>query len=282
MKTRLIKEEEFIKLDDKQLSLVRNGWGDKVVDSISVSKIIYHSDGYLIDGYIAKPKLIEKKLPMILWNRGGDESDGRLDDFLASGILGEIASWGYIVIASQYRKEDEFGGKEINDVMNLLKAGMELIEFDGENIGVEGWSRGGMMTYILLTQVKFLKCAISVSGISNLKRNFEFNLKLRNKFFNKFNKYSPDIIGREIELRSAVNFYDKMAKTTPLLLIHGTGDDKVLCDDSKDLYHLLKPSFESDIELVLFDRGDHYLRSKRKEVSILRKSWFDKYLKFIY
>jgi dipeptidyl aminopeptidase/acylaminoacyl peptidase len=282
MKTQLIKEEKLIKLEDNQLSLVRKGWGDKVADGVSVSKIIYHSDGYLIDGYIAKPRIIEKKLPLILWNRGGDESEGRLDDFLAAGMLGEIASWGYIVAASQYRKEDEFGGKELNDVMNLLKAGMELFDFDGENIGVEGWSRGGMMTYLLLTQVKFLKCAISVSGIANLNRNFEFNSKLKNKFFKKFSKYSHDIIVREMESRSAVNFFDKISKTTPLLLIHGTGDDKVLCDDSKDLYHMLKPSYESDIELVLFEKGDHYLRSDRKEVSLLRKNWFDKYLKFIY
>ena len=101
---------------------------------------------------------------------------GLLDDFLATGILGEISSSGYVVVASQYRDDDEFGGKEINDVLNLLKLGMSVESFDGENIGVEGWSQGGMMTYQLLTKINFLKCAIIVAGLADLESNFQRNI----------------------------------------------------------------------------------------------------------
>jgi len=279
MKLRIIKEQSKVILDDNQTRFIRKGWGDAVVDGVDINAILYHSDGYLIDGYLAKPKKINERLPLIVWNRGGDEKDGRLDDFLAYGILGEIASWGYIVISSQYRQKDEFGGAEVNDVVNVLKAGMELEEFDGENTGVEGWSRGGMITYLLLTRVKFLKCAISVAGLANLRRNFELNVKLKDKFFSKFSKYSPDMIAREMDSRSAVNFYGSMNVTTPLLMIHGTGDDKVTYKDSADLYRLLKPIYQADIEVKLFENGDHYLRTYRKEVSEMRRNWFDKFLK---
>ncbi len=57
---------------------------------------------------------------MIIWNSGGNRKEGLIDDFLAQGIYGEIASWGYVVLASQYREEDEFGGKDVNDVLNLV------------------------------------------------------------------------------------------------------------------------------------------------------------------
>mgnify|MGYP000852405386 FL=1 len=279
MTLRIIKEQAKVILDDNQTNFIRKGWGDAVIDGVDVYSILYHSDGYLIEGYLAKPNKINERLPLIVWNRGGDEKDGRLDDFLASGILGEIASWGYIVISSQYRNTDEFGGAELNDVVNVLKAGMEIEEYDGENTGVEGWSRGGMITYLLLTRVKFLKCAISVAGLANLRRNFELNAKLKNKFYAKFSKYSPDMIAREMDLRSAVNFYGSMNVTTPLLMIHGTGDDKVTYKDSADLYRLLKPIYQADIDVKLFENGDHYLRTYRKEVSEMRRNWFDKYLK---
>ncbi len=278
----LIKERTRVTPDENQEKLIRSGWGNETADNTETYRILYHSEGYLVEGYMSKPKRSEGKLPLIVWNRGGDNEDGRLDDFLACGILGEIASWGYLVIASQYRQADEFGGVEVNDVINVLKAGMELAEFDGENAGVEGWSRGGMMTYLMLTRVKFLKCAVSVSGLSNLRRNFELNPKLKKKFFDKFSRFSPDIISKEMDLRSAVNFHKNICETTPLLLIHGTSDDRVSYEDSVDLYRLLKPAHKAEIEIKLFENGDHYLRADRREVGRLRKDWFDKYLKLKY
>lgn len=278
----IIKEHSRVLPDENQKKLIRNGWGNDTADNTETYRILYHSDGYLIEGYMSKPVNINEKLPLIVWNRGGDQDDGRLDDFLACGILGEIASWGYIVIASQYRKADEFGGIEINDVINVLKAGMELSDFDGENVGVEGWSRGGMMTYIMMTRIKFLKCAVSVSGLSNLRRNFELNPKLKQKFNSRFAKFSPDIISKEMDLRSAVLFHKNIAETTPLLMIHGTADDKVAFEDSVDLYRLLKPAHKAELEIKLIEGGDHYLRSNRKEVISLRKNWFDRFLKLKY
>jgi dipeptidyl aminopeptidase/acylaminoacyl peptidase len=173
----LWKENKEIILNNDEKSLIKSGWGIETLENVSLSKIIYTSEGYEVEGYICKPKDLSKRYPLILWNRGGDERSGRLDDFLAWGILGEIASWGYVVIASQYRKNDEFGGKEINDIMNILKIGMLLDEYDGENIAVEGWSRGGMMTYQLLTRLSFIKCAVIVAGISDLRSNFVKNVK---------------------------------------------------------------------------------------------------------
>ncbi len=274
------KEIKAVNLSASERNLIEKGWGADVLYNVLISKVLYNSEGYFIEGYIAEPKDTEsKKYPIILWNRGGDEKSGKLDDFLATGILGEIASWGYIVISSQYRQKDDFGGREINDILNLLKIGMTMPSFDGENIGVEGWSRGGMMTYQLLTKLNFLKCAVVVAGLADLRSNFERNKKLKDKFYKLFEGADEKKINDEIEKRSAVDFYEKIHMEIPLMLIHGTNDDKVFYEDSVLMYKRLSEFKRSEIKLETIENGDHYLRKERNEVRKLRREWFDKYLK---
>lgn len=275
----LWKENTEVVLNEAERSLIKSGWGNETLEDVTLSKILYTSDGYNVEGYICKPKENRIKYPLILWNRGGDEKNGKLDDFLAWGILGEIASWGYIVLASQYRKNDEFGGRELNDVMNILKIGMLLDDYDGMNIGVEGWSRGGMMTYQLLTKLKFIKCAVIVAGLADLRSNFERNSKLKNKFYSVFENSNEDKINEEIKKRSAVEFYKEIDLDTPMLLIHGTNDNKVLYEDSVNMYMRLVDESRAEIQFETIEKGDHYLSRHRKEVQVLRKQWFDKYLK---
>lgn len=278
----LIKETKEIILNESERKLAIKGWGNDIVENVSVKRIIYNSDGYDVEGFIAEPKDKSKTYPLIIWNRGGDEKNGRLDSFLAAGILGEISSWGYIAAATQYRSSDEFGGKEINDILNLLKLGMQHESFDGENIGVEGWSRGGMMTYQLLTKINFLKCAIVVAGLADLESNFKHNEKLKNKFYTVFSDKDKDKIKEEIVKRSAVEFYFEINPAIPLLLIHGTSDNKVLYDDSKNMYDKLSAIERAEIRLHTIEKGDHYLRKERKEVQKIRREWFNKYLKLNY
>lgn len=271
---------ESVNLSLSERNLIEKGWGADVLNNVNVSKVVYNSDGFLVEGYSAKPNDAgEKKYPLILWNRGGDEKSGKLDDFLASGILGEIASWGFIVIASQYRNNDEFGGKEINDVLNILKIGMSLPYFDGENIGVEGWSRGGMMTYQLLTKINFFKCAAVVAGLADPESNFERNKKLKEKFYSLFRNADVERIREEISKRAAVDFYEKISPETPLLLIHGTSDDKVSYNDSLIMHSKLSKIKRAEIQLETIENGDHYLSKDRERVKNIRKKWFNKYLK---
>ncbi|MCI0473699.1 MAG: prolyl oligopeptidase family serine peptidase [Ignavibacteria bacterium] len=274
----MLRSKKNIALSDNEKVLVKNGWGDDVLNSVELQHLTYSSDGYIVEGYAAFPVLRNVKYPLIIWNRGGDELSGRLDDFLAWGILGEIASWGYVVLASQYRDKDQFGGEELNDILNILKIGMQFEEFDGENVGTEGWSRGGMMTYQMLTRVNFMKCAVIVAGLSNIQRNVGINENLNKKINllkseRKIEEYAAE--------RSAVNFYHKISMDIPLILIHGTHDKKVSYEDSEEMYGLLKKRGKSNIELIPINGGDHYLRKHRKFAAEIRKSRFDKYLKSI-
>ncbi len=273
----LLKEEEII-LNPAQEKMIVSGWGKEISENTEIKRIYYESDGKHVQGYLAYPAEINKKLPLIIWNRGGSMDEGRIDDFLAAGMFGEIASWGYAVLASNYRDEDEFGGKDVNDVLSLFSIADELNFCDSKNAGMEGWSRGGMMTYRALTMTNRVKCAVIISGLADLFRSEKNKSGLTSVYERLFGTEDEAEFIRRKKERSAVYFTDKINKETSLLLIHGTKDEKISHEDSEEMYKLLK-SAGTYCELKLIENGDHYLRKFKKETSDLRKSWFDRFLK---
>lgn len=276
----MIKDLKDVVLDSKERKLLEKGWGIEVTNDIKIQKFFYKSDSENVSGYLAYPLNFEGKLPIIIWNRGGNYKNGLLDDFLASGILGEIASWNYIVFASQYRKKDEFGGKDINDVLNLIELAKSYELSDEHNIGMEGWSRGGMMTYLSLRKSNEIKCCVIIAGLSNLFRNAKNFSKLEDLFNFHFGDVNENIFNNRMEERSAVYWAEKISPKTNILFIHGRADEKILYEDSVEMYEKLsKINVNTKYELELIYDGDHYLRKYRKKVSQIRRNWFDKFLK---
>jgi len=57
-------------------------------------------------------------------------------------MLGRIATWGYVVAASQYRGnaggqgKEEFGGADVDDVLNLIPLLESLPQADTTRIGM--------------------------------------------------------------------------------------------------------------------------------------------------
>src|SRR5690606_18406189 len=211
-------------------------------------------------------------------NRGGNHKAGLIDEFLAQGMYGEIASWGYVVLASQYRKDEEFGGSDVDDILNLFPVAESLEYCDADNIGMEGWSRGGMMAYKVLTKTDRIKCAVIISGLADLTRNEAMRNDLKDIYKILFGAETDEEFEQRKKERSAVYFYKDINKSTDILLIHGTGDTKISHEDSIDMYEKLK-SEGINCELVLIEGGDHYLKKDKPKVAKLRKEWFDKYLK---
>lgn len=283
MKNTII-EREIISLTNQQNKMIVSGWGIEVLESTVVEKITYLSDGLKVKGYIAYPSDASRKYPSIIWCRGGYENAGAIDKFTARGMFGQIASWGYCVFASQYRGNDgsdghdDFGGDDVNDVLNLITLADEIPQADKNNWAIEGWSRGGMMTYLTLTRTNLFKAAIVIGGIANLRCNAEESKFMRRLFEHSLGNYTEEQFKKRCEERSIVNFPEKLAKETPLLLIHGNNDERVLPHDSLDLsYKLLEQKIP--FRLVMLEGGDHFLKSHRKEVDELRRMWFNRYLK---
>ncbi|MEO8209872.1 MAG: prolyl oligopeptidase family serine peptidase [bacterium] len=273
----MILSEEEIQLSDSQVKFIESGWGNEVVEDTIVKRIVYESDDLKVSGFLAHPKKIDKKYPIIIWNRGGNNEDGRIDDFLAKGIFGEIATWGYVVLASQYREADEFGGKDVNDVLNLIPISESISFCDSSRIGIEGWSRGGMMAYIVLSMTDRIKCAVIISGLSDLFRSGKTRSNLVRVYEKIFGSEDESEFIADKKKRSAVHFADKLNKEIKILLIHGTSDTKVSHLDSVDMYEKLQQN-GIQCELKLIKNGDHYLKKQRKEIVKLRREWFDKFL----
>lgn len=275
----MIIERKIISLSELQRKMLKSAWGSSSVDNSIVENITYKSDNLLVKGYLAYPKNIERKYPCIIWCRGGYGNAGALDNFHAQGILGQIASWGYVVLETQYRGnvggegKDEFGGSDLNDVLNLIDLANYLEFADTSIWGIEGWSRGGLMTYLTLTKSDIFRAAISTGGISNIKCIAD-----ESNFMNILLRKSDSKLSEEFcNSRSVIKFIDNYSRKTPTLLLHGTNDDRVSAHHSLDLsYKFLEYGIEH--KLVLFENGDHFLREHKIEVDNLRKNWFYKYL----
>jgi dipeptidyl aminopeptidase/acylaminoacyl peptidase len=279
MQSNIIHREE-IKLGQSHARMVISGWSEEAYANTIVEKITYLSDGLRVKGYIAYPKDSgNKKLPCIIWNRGGYENRGAIDKFTAKGIFGNIASWGYVVFASQYRGndggegEEQLGGKDVNDVLNLIPLADEFSFTDNTKWGIEGWSRGGMMTYLTLMQNPDFKCAILSGAITDV---ISYSQKSERFFPALKAQLGEELYNAALEDRNIITKANQLPDI-PYLLLHGGKDDTVPVIQTLDMARKFY-EMNYNYRLVIFEDGDHYLKSYRKEVDALRKMWFDKYL----
>ena len=280
----MILERNELNLSPSQIKMIRSGWGNEPIDNTVAEKITYLSDNLRVKGYITYPKDSSRKYPCIIWCRGGIGNAGAIDSFNARGIFGQIASWGYVVFSSQYRGNDggdghdEFGGDDLNDVLNLIDLSHEIPCADNGIWGIEGWSRGGMMTYLALTKTDIFNAAIVTGGIANLRCNADESRFMKRLYEATMGKSDSEEFREKCLSRSIINFPEKLPATTPLLLVHGTADERVLPHDSLDLsYELIK--YNMPFRLLMLENGDHFLKKHRVEVDRQRREWFSKYLK---
>ncbi len=277
-------ERKEVELSSIQKKMIKSGWGEETLEKTVVEKMTYDSDGLKVKGYLAYPKNADEKLPCVIWCRGGIGNAGSIDSFNAKGIFGQLASWGYVVFSSQYRGndgsegKDEFGGSDLNDVLNLKKVAEEIESADTSRWGIEGWSRGGMMTYLTLTKDHDFKAAVVSGGIANLRCNSDESKFMKKLYEVTMGEHGSDSFNEKCQSRSIINFAEKLSKNTPMLIIHGTADNRVLPHDSLDLSYKLQDNGIS-YQLVMLKDGDHFLKSHRKEVDKMRKDWFNQYLK---
>ena len=328
---------EVITLPEKQLQMLRSGWGAPAIDDTITESIIYMSDGYEVHGYLAYPKALyetakdaesakgegvnetaknaesakgdiensslrplrslrlenenstlrplrslqleDPKLPCIIWNRGGSKERGAIDRFTAVGMFGQLASWGFVVFASMYRAtfiremEDDFGGDEVNDILNLMDIAKHIPFADTTRWAMEGWSRGGMMTWLALRKRHDVKVAITLGGITDIAECCESVPRIQATLQHLIEREGPEVL----HTRSAIHFADRLPRDCKYLIIHGTKDDVV---SPRQALKLADKFLEHGLHfrLVLMEESDHYLKGKRKEVDALRREWLSKYI----
>ncbi len=255
--------------------------GYEYMDDIEMNSISYMSDGLKVNGLMVKPKK-PGNYPCIIYNRGGNRDFGQLIVATAAIRLGKLAKEGYVVIASNYRGngggegQEQFGGEDVNDVLNLIDVLKEVESANIEKIGMYGWSRGGMMTYLALTKTDQIDAAVVGGARSDLtiidRPNMETNVYAELIPNYEENKEA------ELKKRSAVYWADQFPKNVPILMLHGNSDWRVKSTNSLNLA-LEFEKHRVPYRLKIFEGGDHGISEHRDEVDTEVINWFRRFLK---
>jgi dipeptidyl aminopeptidase/acylaminoacyl peptidase len=255
------------------------------LDSVTIYRILYLSEGLKITGLMAAPKS-DGKFPVVLYNRGGNREYGSLLVSAATDILAPIAAEGYVVLATNYRGNsgsegaEEFGGSDVMDVVNLAKTCSAFSKADNSKIALFGVSRGGMMNYLVLRKMhEFglnIKCAIQIGGIVNLEKTIEYHPEIGAVCEEIIPNYNGNKLA-EHQKRSAIFWTNELPDSCPILILHSYDDAAATYTqipafaDSLDKYN--KP-----YQLISYKNDNHGIMKHRDHVQQQLNLWLSTYL----
>lgn len=246
--------------------------------------------GTKIDGWIYYPTDFapDKKYPLVVYYYGGVFPNGEAFGFTyhwwnAHGylvyVLNPVGAVGY---------GQKFADLHVNDWGELAAA--DIIEgvqklsrekpcIDSTRVGAYGGSYGGFMTMTLATKTKLFGALCSMYGIADITSywgegwwGYLYSDVATAKSY-PWNRKDVYIA------RSPLYNADKI--TTPLLLLHGTGDTNVPPGESEQMFTALK-ILKQDVAYVRFPGEGHGISNKLSNYLSHRQmmlEWFDKYLK---
>jgi len=262
-------------------------------------EITYASDGLSVHGLLIKPKAPgTRKWPAIIFNRGGNGDLGRITDngqpcggmtntsCLDVADLYFLAKEGFVVIASDYRyrgasvKRDEWGGGEVDDVLNLVPALKSLEYVDADRLYMLGLSRGGTMAYLAIKRGIAVKAAAVIGGVTDVKAwvdaRPEMGIVKGNEFIDGFANIWPDYEHRAEEYyraRSAVYWADQI--NVPVLILHSRTDRMVPVTQALRMAEALQEKGKV-YALRIYDRDGHSLPQNRDDRDRLIIDWFNR------
>src|SRR5208283_556103 len=262
-----------------------------------VLEITYASDGLSVRGLLIKPKAPgTRKWPAIIFNRGGNGELGRITDngqpcggmantsCLDVADLYLFAKAGFVVIASDYRyqgatvKRDEWGGVEIDDVLNLVPTLKSLAYVDPDRLFMLGLSRGGTMTYLAIKRGISVKAAAVIGGVTDVKAwedaRPEMGIVNGNEYTDGFAKIWPDYEHRAEEhyrARSAVYWADQI--NVPVLILHSRTDRMVPVTQALRMAEALQEKGKV-YALHIYERDGHPLPENRDDRDRMIIDWF--------
>lgn len=250
----------------------------KYLEKVNFSLIVYKSDSLLVSGIIAEPKK-DGKFPVVIFNRGGNKKIGKTAKGKTLFSLLQVSNLvdeGYVILAPCYRENDEFGGSDINDVLNLIKTTKYVRKADPERIGMAGWSRGGMMTYLALKKSDDIKTAVVINGPTELSELIKERPAMESRVCAKLIPNYEDNKKEELEKRSVVYWAEELDKDASLLILSGSNDKSVNPIQAHKIAKKLEDiSYNFTLKEV---ETDHKFSGKSKELNNFIANWFNENL----
>lgn len=206
----------------------------------------YPSDGLMIKGFISLTAH-SKHQPLLVLFRSGNRG------FALPNPGGELANYkGYTVISSTLRGgvsegKDEFGGKDVDDMKNLLDFLPTLSQWLGVEIQSKplyfiGPSRGGMEMF--LTLARFPELQKKVDKVVGLSALLDLSTQIKNRpddmkamFIQDFGLMEGVNEQEWISERDPLLTAPLLPPCLPILIIQGTKDNRVSLAEG---YHMVQ------------------------------------------
>ncbi len=254
---------------------------------ITQEEIFFESDDLRIQAFLAYPKSAvdtDRPLPCLVFNRGGNRQLGEWTQSSFAPLGAALAGWGYVLLAVNYRGSgksdgaDEFGGEDVHDVVNALCVFDQLDFADGKRIGMWGFSRGGLMTLLALMETERVQAAICVSGFTDMFALIDRRPEMEELVLSEVVPNWEQNSEAELERRSPAQRIHDLPDNVPILLIHGTADNR---GDALDTLAMATNLQKVNVpyRLVVFEGGDHALTRHHPESNAQARAWLDRYVR---
>ena len=251
-------------------------------------------DGQEVEGILIEPVggVPRGGAPLILDVHGGPEaheSNGWLTGYSSPGQV--AAGKGYAVFLPNYRgstaygtafakqHQNDYAGKEFNDLVDAKRALVEAGVADADRVGVTGGSYGGYATAWSSTALsEEFAAGVMFVGISNQISKFG-TTDIPNEMYNVHSLKWPWENWQGMLEVSPIYHVDKAE--TPLLIMHGAEDTRVAPSQSYELYRNIKVRKpDTPVRLVLYPGEGHGNRkaAARYDYNLRMMEWFDTYL----
>ena len=251
---------------------------------LSCSTFTYFVNNQPVKGFVIKPSSNKEKLPVLIYNRGGNGKFGAVVFGSMMHNLFPIADEGFVILGSQYRGtftknsliEDEFGGGDVKGVTTLLDYIANVNGADVNRLGMFGASRGGMQTHLATKQSSNIKAIATIAGNSDLLKGLTYRPEMEKVYKRLIPDYDKNKVS-ELEKRSVLKWVDKLSSKIPILLLHGTNDKRVSVKHSIDLADALQKN-NIEHKLVLYPEDNHGLTHNKDKANQEIVSWFLEHL----
>ncbi|MBO5281077.1 MAG: prolyl oligopeptidase family serine peptidase [Clostridia bacterium] len=245
----------------------------EILEDIITYQVLYNVDDCTVSAFISLPKDYESKdYPLVIYNRGGN---GNFSSLNAESVAIYTQALNCVIIASNYRETtpgtgvDEFGGKDVNDVVFWMNLIPELDFIEKESVYMIGESRGGMQTCLALLNdnSNVIKAAACISGVYDVTDIYDSRADMQEMLVRRIGG-TPEQCPEEYQKRSAINFVDQIK--TPLIIVHSTGDAKVPYAQAQEFVAALEASGKA-VEFITREDNYHCITSSDEIVNIFEQ-----------
>ena len=269
------------------------GWDLGTVETITWQS----RDGTTIEGVLRKPSNFDpaKKYPLVLVVHGGPtwfSPDYLLTDLLSGEDVRYYPSVQFnlkeiLVLKPNYRgsvgrgqafKELNVNNLGVGDLWDIESAVDHLVErgwVDSEKVGCMGWSQGGYISaFAGLHSDKFKAVSVG-AGISDW-----YTYHISNDIPDFTRDYLSGSPFRDRALYEKTAPISNISKAkTPMLIQHGSDDQRVPLSNAMELYRGLK-EMNISVELFIFPGMGHPITKPRENHAVMYQNlnWFCHYL----